>query len=87
MIRGTDHEGNSYKMINWKLEGQKASNDEWILLDQKSNETFNRKEVKTFDAICNEKLKAIKLTQIGKNGSENYHMISNAFDVFGTLFD
>ena len=72
---------------SWKLEGQKASDDEWIELDNHWNEPFRVLQVKTFDVSCKEKLKAVKLTQTGKN-SDDWNILNiNAFDIFGTVYE
>ena len=75
------------QLKNWKLEGQKASDNEWITIDEHNNEPFNKLVVKTFDVTCKEELKAVKLTQIGTNPNGNYYLCINAFDIFGTLIE
>jgi hypothetical protein len=89
MIRGRDSVRSSgiCHLQNWKLEGQKASNEEWILLDRHSNKPFDKFEVKTFNISCEEKLKAVKLTQEGKSTNYNYNFRINAFDIFGVLYE
>ena len=87
MIRGNSQEGNKYKMNSWKLEGKNAANNEWFVLDEQSNVSFNKLEVKTFDVKCNERLKTVRLTQTGTNGSGDYQLRINAFDIFGTLYE
>ena len=86
MIRARKYE-NCGILNNWKLEGQKESSDEWILLDSHSNEKFSALQVKTFNVSCKEKLKALKLTQTGKNSSGAEYLMINAFDIFGNLYD
>ena len=87
-IRGYKHEGYNCHLQNWKLEGQKASNGEWIVLDSHSNEPFNKLVVKTFNVSCEEELKAVKLTQEGYNiHNGNYLFRINAFDIFGILIN
>ena len=81
MIRNTGH------LKHWRLEGQKASNGEWILLDRHSNEPFDQLVVKTFNVLCKEELKAVKLTQEGKSTIGNYYLKINAFDIFGVLIN
>ena len=73
--------------MNWKLEGQKASNEEWNLLDSHSNDPTKQLQVRTFDVSCEEKLKAVKLTQTGKTTLDNDLLIINGFDIFGILLE
>ena len=56
--------GDWQKLKNWKIEGQRASDDKWILVDSHSNETFRILELRTYKVSCEETFKAIKLTQI-----------------------
>ena len=76
-----------YLPKSWKLEGQKASNSEWVLLDTHSEEPFSRLQVKKFDISFKEKLKAVKLTQEGKNTHGDYDFRVSLFDVFGLLYE
>jgi hypothetical protein len=85
MIRGNKHNRNDHHLQHWKIEGQLASNDEWIVLDSHQNEPFDKLVVRTFDVSCSKELKAVKITQTGKNTNNNYHFEINAFDIFGTI--
>ena len=86
MIRGRRHQGSHYHHLkSWKLEGERASDGKWIILDQHSNEPFNQLEMRTFNVSCEEELKTVKLTQIGYNTAGAYHLCINAFDIFGNL--
>ena len=88
MIRGNKDECDNVccdQLKNWKLEGQKASDGEWILLDRHSNEPFDQLVVKTFNVSCEEKLKTVRLTQEGKDTSNSYFLRISAFDIFGVL--
>jgi hypothetical protein len=88
MIRGRKNaEGNRYQLRNWKLEGQKATNGDWIILDHHSNEPFDILLVKTFNVSCPEELKAVRLTQDGPDTNGSYYLLINAFDIFGILSD
>ena len=86
-IRGRKYDITYYQLQHWRLEGQRASDNEWIVLDQHSNEPFDRLDVRTFDVSCEEELKAVKLTQTGNNTNGNYCLCINAFDIFGTLLE
>ena len=70
----------------WQLEGQKASNGEWIVLDSHSNEPFCVLETRTFNISCEERLKSVKLTQTGTETSGYHYLCINAFDIFGTVY-
>ena len=85
MLRGNKENGNYEKLKNWKLEGQKASNDEWILIDRHQNEPFTKLELRTYEVSCEEELKAVRITQEGTNDEGDYWFDINAFDVFGTI--
>jgi hypothetical protein len=86
MIRGNKCQGrSSHHLQHWKIEGQLASNDEWIVLDNHNNEPFDKLLVRTFDITCDKELKAVKLTQTGKNTNNFYYLMINAFDIFGTI--
>ena len=85
MIRGRIC--NCNLLQNWKLEGMKASNNEWIELDKHSNDRFNVLQVRIFSVTCSEKLKSVRLTQTGPETSGSHWLCINAFDVFGILFD
>ena len=87
MIRGSNYEANSYKTTSWALEGKRASNGQWFVIDKQSNVSFNQLEVKMFDVKCREHLKAVRFTQTEKNTSDNYRIIINMFDIFGTLYE
>ena len=86
MIRGNKYD-NYHQLQNWKLEGQKASDGQWVTLDSHQNDPTRTLQTRTFDVSCDEKLKAVKLTQTGKNISGYNHLRINAFDVFGLLFE
>ena len=87
MIRGNKCNDNDCQLQSWKLEGQKASDGQWVTLDSHQNDPTRHLQTRTFDVSCDEKLKAVKLTQTGEDtGGENYLCI-NAFDIFGLLFE
>ena len=87
MIRGSKQNDAYYQIKNWKLEGERASDGELILLDSHNEDPTKKLQVRTFDVSCEEQLKSVKLTQTGKNTS-NYDCIHiNAFDIFGFLFE
>lgn len=85
---GNKHSENQYKMTSWMLEGKKASNGDWIIIDKRSDVSFAKLEVKTFDVECNERLKTVRLTKIDTNekGTDYYYLCINRFDIFGTLY-
>ena len=85
MLRGNNQDGNYKKLKSWKLEGQKESNNEWVLLDRHNNEPFTKLELRTYRITCNEKFKAFRITQEDKNDGSNYCLSINAFDIFGTV--
>ena len=77
----------SHRLQHWKLEGQKASDGQWVTLDSHQNDPTRQLQTRTFDVSCDEKLKAVKLTQTGKDTYGYNHLVINAFDVFGLLFE
>jgi len=87
MIRGRKYDKGSSHLQNWRIEGQKSSNGEWIKLDQHENEPFDKLMVKTFALTCKEQLRAVRLIQEGKTTYDNFNLCINAFDVFGFLFE
>ena len=87
MIRGNVNNNTAHHIANWKPEGQKASNGEWILLDSHNNEPTKCLQIKTFNVACEEKLKSIKLTQTGTTTSNDYYLHINAIDIFGHLYE
>ena len=84
MIRGNC--GSSYQIKNWKIEGQKEDG-QWILLDSRNGESTSTLQVKTFNISCEEELKSVRLTQIGKSADGYYYFRINAFDIFGVLIE
>ena len=87
MIRGNKNSDDYEQLQNWKLEGQKASDGQWVTLDSHQNDPTRKLQTRTFDVSCDEKLKAVKLTQTGKNTYGDNYLQFNAFDIFGLLFD
>ena len=87
MIRGNKNSDAGWQLQKWKLEGQKASDGQWVTLDSHQNDPTRQLQTRTFDVSCDEKLKAVKLTQTGPNTYGNNHLVINAFDVFGLLFE
>ena len=87
MIRGNWGSDTNNQLQNWKLEGQKASDGQWVTLDSHQNDPTRSLQTRTFDVSCDEKLKAVKLTQTGEDTYGNNHLFINAFDVFGLLFE
>ena len=89
MIRGNKGTNTGSQLQNWKLEGQKASDGQWVTLDSHQNDPTRKLQTRTFDVSCDEKLKAVKLTQTGPNTHTEGHNILriNAFDVFGSLYE
>ena len=74
-------------MKSWKFEGQKASNEEWVVLDSHENDPIKHLEVKTFNVSCEEELKSVKITQTGTTTNDTNLLYINAFDIFGVLYD
>ena len=87
MIRGNRNGDNGWQLQHWKLEGQKASDGQWVTLDSHQNDPTRSRQTRTFDVSCDEKLKAVKLTQTGKDTCGINYLHINAFDVFGLLFE
>ena len=85
MIRGNIGDDTNTQITNWKLEGQRASDGQWILLDSHNNKSIKHLHVKTFNVSCKEKLKSIKLTQTGKTTNNENYLHINALDIFGYL--
>ena len=85
MIRGNYWNDNQYHLKSWKLEGERASDGELILLDSHNEDPTKKLQVRTFDVSCEEQLKSVKLTQTGKNTNNQDYLYINAFDVFGFL--
>ena len=85
MIRGNKGDDNYHQLKSWKLEGERASDGELILLDSHNEDPTKQLEVRTFDVSCEEQLKSVKLTQTGKNTHNRDYLVINAFDVFGFL--
>ena len=85
VIIGNTHgsDPNSYQLKTWKLEGRKASDGSWIVLDTHSNEQLSPKVPKVFNVSNNEKLTSVRLTQTGKNASGGDNLCINGFDIFG----
>ena len=87
MIRGNRHSDNSCQLQTWRFDGQRASDGQWITLDTHENDPTRQLQTRTFDVSCDEKLKAVKLTQTGVNTYRGNHLCINAFDIFGLLFE
>ena len=87
MIRGNKNGDTGWQLQKWKLEGQKASDGQWVTLDSHQNDPPKSLQTRTFDVSCDEKLKAVKLTQTGENTCGYNHLVINAFDVFGLLYE
>ena len=85
MIRGNKCNDNTNQLKSWKLEGERASDGELILLDSHNEDPTKQLQVRTFDVSCEEQLKSVKLTQTGKNTRNHDYLDINAFDVFGFL--
>ena len=85
MIRGNKFGDNSCQPKNWKFEGQKASDGQWILLDSHNEDPIKKLQIRKFNVSCKEKLKSVRFTQTGlSTGNDNVIQI-NAFDIFGVL--
>ena len=87
MIRGNKYDDDGCQLQSWKLEGQKASDGQWVTLDSHQNDPTRQLQTRTFDVSCDEKLKAVKLTATGKDTNGCDYLRINAFDVFGLLFE
>ena len=74
---------NSLQLKTWKLEGRKASDGSWIVLDTHSNEQLSPKVPKVFNVSNNEKLTSVRLTQTDKNATGGDNLCINGFDIFG----
>ena len=85
MIKGNKLGDNKGQLKNWKLEGERASDGKWILLDSHDEDPIKKLQVRTFNVSCKVDLKSVKLTQTEKNTSNNDQLIINGFDVFGFL--
>ena len=90
-ISGYMIKGNTNRCVNqlrsWKVEGQKAENGQWIVLDNRNNEDFTRNQVRTFKVENQEKLKAVRLTSTGPATSTDFwFIVIAAFDIFGVLY-
>ena len=87
MLRGRGSQYGIYHLLkNWKIEGQlKRDENQWILLDEHYNEPFQKLQIRIFPTNCNEELKAVRITQIGKNTSDDYYLCINTLELFGTL--
>lgn len=73
---------------NWVLEGSNG-NDQWEMLDEKKDcDVFNKQNIVHTFKINNQqskKFKIIRIRQTGHNSTNNYHLIINAFEIYGTL--
>ena len=89
MIRGNLEYSDCHQLQNWKLEGERASDREWILLDSHNEDPTKQLQIRTFNVSCEEPLKSVKLTQTGRNSCPYiyYYFEINAFDIFGFLVD
>ena len=87
MIKGNNNNDTSNQLKNWKLEGQKESDGQWIVLDSHNNDPLKRLQIRPFDVSCEERLKSIKITQTGTNTSNGNSLDINSFDIFGILFE
>ena len=84
MIRGRKYEGSgSYHLKSWKVEGQKKSNGEWILLDTHNEEPFEKLVTRVFPVSCKELLTSVRLTQTSPDTMGYHYLEINAFDIFG----
>ena len=84
MIRGNNRkDSNREHLKSWILEGKRESNGKWIEIDKHINEQFGTLSLKVFSVSCNEKLTAVKLSQVDKNAHGDYELVINAFDIFG----
>ena len=83
MIRGS----NNRFLNTWKLEGKRRSDNQWIILDQHSNDQISQYQLRVFPVNCDEILTAVKLTQTGPSndnqGCGEYHLRISSFDIFG----
>ena len=86
-IRGNKHspQGNHH-LKSWKLEGRRECDNKWIELDAHQNEPFDTLKIKHFKVHCDEELNAIRLTQTGINTHDTNHLVINAFDIFGKVY-
>ena len=88
MIRGnwnsdSDH---SNQMKSWKLEGELASNHDWVKLDIKENQKpFNKYEVRVFTIPESDPLISVKLTQTAPNYSNSNNLVISSFEIYGNV--
>ena len=81
--------GNKYSnchLQSWKLEGRRISDGNWIEIDSHQNEPFNKLVVKEFTIQSKEKFDTVRLTQTGKNTSNDDYLTINAFDIYGSIY-
>ena len=86
MIRGNWCD-NELQMISWKLEGQLASNNDWVPPDLKNYQrNFTKFEVRVFSIPQSEPLISVKLTQTSPNYNNNNILGISSFEIFGDIF-
>ena len=83
VIVGSTYHSTEEQLKTWKLEGKKASDGNWVVLDTHSNEQFSPKLTKVFNISNNDKLTSVRLTQTGENASGSHWFTINGFDIFG----
>lgn len=72
---------------SWKIEGKRASDDMWILLDQHLNDPIEFNETIIFNVSCTERLKCIRLTQTGENTNSSNQLFLSRFDIKGKVYE
>ena len=83
MLRGISGSKTNYQLKSWKIEGQKKSDNSWILLDTHNEEPFDTYETRLFKVSCEEPLISIRLTQTSLNSGGDNQFILSGFDIFG----
>ena len=74
------------QLQTWKLEGRRVINGDWIELDSHQNEPIDLLELRDFPINCNDKLDAVRLTQMGYNTDNENALRIDAFDIFGNIY-
>ena len=86
MIRGNWNSEYSNQMMSWKLEGQLASNKDWVSLDLKRDEEpLDKYQIRLFSIPQSEPLISVKLTQIAPNFSGNHNLAISSFEIYGDI--
>ena len=76
----------NHNLQTWKFEGRRVSDGKWIVLDSHQNEPLYKLVVKAYPIQSNELFDAVRLTQTGKNDSNEYYLPLNGFDICGYVY-